>query len=204
MKSANSSIVTLLGLGFAGWLIYELTRSSSSSKPEGGDDMPKTDREEMINLIRAKARAAGVPEYIALAFADVESSFNARAIGDRNWHKKDGGAKYIKNVRDNPRLKDNPARLEPAEWQSYGLFQLLSPYYVEPHEHPRVLLDPEINATRGLRLIKRLYEHYGGDTDKMRIHYAAGSLNVSDDTREQVLSRFRPALEKWKAQEAIT
>lgn len=202
----KDSLAMVLAVGIGAWLFYELTRSSSSSSSsEGGKPMqPRTNREEMIELIRAKARDAGVPEHIALAFADVESNFNARAEGDRKWHERDGGELYIRNVRDNPRLKDNPARLDGAAWHSYGLFQLLAPYYVEPLEHPRVLLDPVVNATRGLRLIKRLYEHYGGDTDKMRIHYGAGSLHVSDAVRDQLLSRFRPALEKWKEAEALS
>jgi soluble lytic murein transglycosylase-like protein len=204
MKTSNGSIATLLGLGLAGWLIYELTRSSSSDDDKKEPDMPSTNREEAIALIRAKARAAGVPEHIALAFADVESNFNPRAEGDRKWHERKDGELYRKNVRDNPRLKENPARLDPPAWHSYGLFQLLAPYFVEPAEHPRVLLDPEVNATRAMKVLKRLHEAYAGDTDKMRIHYAAGSLHVSDEVRNQVLSRFQPALEKWKAAEGVT
>jgi hypothetical protein len=55
-----------------------------------------------------------------------------------------------------------------------------------------------------MKVLHRLYNAYAGDTDKMRIHYAAGSLHVSDEVRNQVLSRFLPVLEKWKAAEGIT
>jgi soluble lytic murein transglycosylase-like protein len=156
-------------------------------------------RAEMIALIREKARAAGLPEEVALATAEVESGFNPDARGDLQWHTRKGGELYRKNVLANPRLAANPARLQPERWVSFGLFQLLSPHFVEPHEAPEVLADPDLNAERGVRYLKRLYAKYQGDTDKVRVHYAAGNLNVSDATRTTLLTRFRRALAKWRS-----
>lgn len=156
-------------------------------------------RDDMIALIRSTARAAGLPEEIALATAEVESNFNPDARGDLQWHARRGGELYRKNVLNNPRLAANPARLQPERWISFGLFQLLSPHYVLPHEPPEALADPEVNTERGVRLLKRLYTLYDGDTDKIRVHYGAGSLNVSDATRATLLGRFRKSLAKWKA-----
>lgn len=154
-------------------------------------------RDRMVPLIRSIASAAGLPAAVALATAEVEGNFNPRAQGDLKWHEKKGGELYRKNVRDNPRFADNPARLQPELWHSYGAFQLLAPYHLEPNEHPHVLLDPTINAQRGVRMLARLFKHYNGDVAKVRVHYGAGSQNVSEATRATLLERFLPAYEKW-------
>lgn len=157
-----------------------------------------TRKAEMVTLIREEARAAGVPEAVALAFAEVESNFAPYAEGDKHWHELDGGAKYKRLVRDNPKFIGNPARMQPELWHAYGLFQLLAPYHTRPMENPRVLLDPVTNAQRAMVAIKRLLAEYRDPLDA-RTAYVCGSLRCSAAKRAEIARRFVPAYERWAA-----
>jgi Transglycosylase SLT domain len=141
------SALTLFGL----WLI-----GSSLMKTT-----PAPDFVRMRKLIRGEAIRQGVPTEIALATARVESNFDPTVEGDRNWHL---------NTERFERVvpKGHPHRSEREAWHSYGLFQLLAPYHVRMDEHPRVLLDPAINAARGVAALKRLLDRHNGDPSLVR------------------------------------
>lgn len=153
-----------------------------------------------MQLIREAADRHGVSRRIALAFAWCESRFNPAAEGDLVWHERHAGALYRKHVLHNPRLQSNPARLEPEVWHSYGLFQLLAPYHVLPLEHPRVLLDPVINADRGTAAIATHLERANGEVLAARFSYVgggvAGSL-LSPPQRQIVRESLQRALEQF-------
>lgn len=141
----------------------------------------------MRKIIRAEAIRQGVPVELAMATARVESNFDPNAEGDKNWH-----LNTVRFEREVP--KNNPFRARPELWHSYGLFQLLAPYYVLPGEDPRVLLDPEINAKRGVRILKRLMHTHLGDPNKVRLHYT--NADAADaTTQNRVLSQWQHALQ---------
>ncbi len=152
-------------------------------------------RAKMIALIRAEARKQGVPDPIALAFAEVESGFNPRAAGDLGWSEK-RPALYRSLVLDNPKMAQNPARTDARAWHSYGLFQLLAPHHVRPAEHPEILYDPQVNAQRGIGYIKALLKKHGDDVTQARLAYA-GALKVPQAEQDRVLIRFTRAYQKW-------
>lgn len=140
---------------------------------------PDSERARIADLLREAADRHGVERRVVLAFAWIESRWNPSAEGDLIWHERSGGALYRRHVLNNARLARNPARLEPDVWHSYGLLQLLAPYYVEPTEHPRVLLDPVINADRGAGAIARLLARAHGDVLAARYLYVGGGIGGS-------------------------
>lgn len=150
----------------------------------------------MRRLVADTARARGLEPRIALAFASVESRFDPRAEGDKTWHLKEAGERYNRLVRDAPQFADNPARLEPWKWHSYGLFQLLAPYHVLPNEDPTVLFDPVINAQRGVETIKRLLVRSGGDPIKARLLYT-GATRKAASIQAEITQRISVALEQF-------
>lgn len=172
------------------------------SKPSKPQKKGPVDREAMIRLIREEAARQGVPAPIALAVAEVESEFDPTAAGDRAWADKRPEL-YQRLVVNNPKLAQNPARLDRKAWHSYGLFQLLAPHFVRGAEHPNVLLDPKVNAQRGIAFIKNLLKRHGDDVSKMRLAYA-GATNASAAEQERVLGRFTAAYTRWRDGEAIT
>ena len=152
-------------------------------------------------LIRSEAARHSVPVALALAVAELESRFNPSAEGDKLWHTKQGGALYRKLVHDEPRFAANPARLEPEAWHSYGVFQLLAPYHVQPHEHPRVLLDPKVNISRGVRFLASLLKRAEGDPYAARLAYVGCGFDggkCSLQTANEVRQRLSSALSKWQ------
>jgi len=161
----------------------------------------EADRDAMVRMIARIARDRGVPPHVALAFARVESNFNPRAEGDLDWGRRKGGELYRRLVLSRPEFSGNPARLDPDAWHSYGLFQLLAPYHVRPLEHPAELLRPELNAIRGVELIKRLLARTGGDPVAARLAYVGcgtdGSLCPAA-TAQRVRDRIVPELERWR------
>lgn len=132
---------------------------------------PKADDAAIVRTIREAADRHGVPRQVALAFAYLESRLNPAAQGDLEWHEKRGGSLYQSLVRDAAKFEQNPARNDPEAWHSYGLFQLLAPYHVKPLEHPRVLLNPAVNADRGCAEIRRLLTRARGDVRSARLAY---------------------------------
>lgn len=162
---------------------------------------PRAPSQEVMAFIRGAARAASVPEHVALAFADVESGLNPRAAGDRDWAYRDGGALYRRHVLANVRLAKNPARLDPGAWHSYGLFQLNAAHFAGPLEHPQELYDARINAQRGCVHIARLLARAKGDVFAARLAYVGCGYDGSKCSREHVAKvreRIGAALERWQ------
>lgn len=186
-------VALLAGIGWAA-TSQAGAMSSSSTKPD------RSERERMIALIRRIARELGVPAAVALAFAEVESRFNPRAEGDLQWAAKRPEL-YARLVRDHPAFADNPARLEPAAWHSYGLYQLLAPYHAQATEHPRVLLDPELNARRGIGYLRRLLRQTNNDVAAARLAYIGcgpDGSRCSDQVTTEALQRFAPIYQRWE------
>lgn len=161
---------------------------------------PPKDKGPMIALVRAEAQRQGVEPALALAVAEVESGFDPNAKGDTQWAQKRPEL-YRKLVLENPKMANNPARDDPSAWCSYGLFQLLAPHHARPNEHPAVLLDPALNAQRGIAFIKGLMRKHGGDPTNMRLAYA-GALKAREAEKARVLGRFSKAYTRWHDSEA--
>jgi len=186
----------MLPLIAAGLFLLAVTMEGKKPRPTGTPSA----REPMIKLIRAEADRQGVPAPIALAVAEVESNFNPSAHGDAAWAEKRPQL-YERLVRDNPLLAHNPARLDPKAWHSYGLFQLLAPHFVRGSEHPSLLLDPQVNAQRGVAFIKSLLKKHDDDLAQMRLAYA-GASKASAAEQERVLGRFQLAYQRWRDADA--
>lgn len=158
---------------------------------------------EILAIIRAAADRHGVPRQVALAFAWCESRLNSRAKGDLQWSQRKMGTLYRKHVLDAPRFTANPAREHPETWHSYGLFQLLACYHVEPLEHPSVLFDPAINADRGCRQIAQLLKRTNGDVRGARLAYVgcgtSGEL-CSEHIVSETTDRLLRALERFASE----
>jgi hypothetical protein len=183
--------------------LFLLSSSSSRKGPAVHPTKPKHNATEaaMVALIRRIAFERGVPEHVALAFAELESGFKPDAEGDLDWPTRRGGELYKRHVLDAARFDENPARDDPSAWHSYGLFGLLAPYWVGAHEHPRALLEPERNATLGVGYIGKLLRRHGFDPYAARLAYvgcgADGSL-CSADYVQAVRTRLERAMQKWQ------
>lgn len=155
----------------------------------------------IVALIAAEASAQGVDPRVALAFADAESGLRPEAQGDLDWPYRNGGELYQKHVLGNPALLRNPYRGDPSVWHSYGLFQLLAPYHVLELEHPAVLLDPRINAQRGVRAIRSALERSGGELYQARRRYAGCGPGSGCERNAALLAhvdgRWSQMLHKW-------
>jgi soluble lytic murein transglycosylase-like protein len=185
----------LLGAVLIGaWAMDERTIMKHATTPSSA-----AERARMISLVRMEAARQGVPEAIALAFAEVESDFDANAHGDMLWAEKKPQL-YQKLVLENPQFDDNPARTDPSAWHSYGLFQLLAPHHTRPGEHPSALSDPTLNARRGIAFIKALLRKHGDDLAETRLAYA-GALGASAVEQERVLARFSKIYQRWSDQD---
>lgn len=143
-------------------------------------------------LITRTAQRYGVDPHTALTFAWLESRFDPAAKGDLDWSARKGGELYRTVVRDAPRFADNPARILPKAWHSYGLFQLLAPYHVQPTEHPSVLANPIVNASRGVLYLRKLLEQTHGDVDQARLLYT-GAANLAPDVKGPILDKLHAA-----------
>lgn len=178
----------LLMMGLAAYSLYR-----------GSDAMKLSlEQSQMEALVRRTSRALGVPEEISLAFAWLESRLNPRAEGDLQWAFKRPD-KYRALVLDAPRFRDNEFRTDAQRWHSYGLFQLLAPYHIQPYEDPRILLDPRINAERGIKTIANLLEKHDGDPIRARLAFA-GALNLGPETQALLTKRVREAIDRWAQQ----
>lgn len=160
--------------------------SSSSTGPQD----PK--HAKIRAMILRTAVRYGVDPHAALTFAWLESRFNPNAAGDLDWATRRGGELYRKNVLDAPHLRENPARNDPKAWHSYGLFQLLAPYHVQPTEHPDVLRNPIVNASRGVLYLRKLLQQTGGDVDRARLLYTGGS-KLSPEGQAAILDKLHAA-----------
>jgi hypothetical protein len=157
--------------------------------------------EAIAALIVDEAHAQGVDPRVALAFADAESGLRPDEQGDLDWPYRNGGELYQKHVLGNPALLRNPYRGDPSVWHSYGLFQLLAPYHVLELEHPAVLLDPRINARRGVRAVRTALERSGGELYQARRRYAGCGPGSGCEHNTALLARidgrWSQALNKW-------
>jgi hypothetical protein len=160
------------------------------------DSMRSTTNQQarMAELIRAEARRQGVDENVALAFAEVESGLDPNAVGDENWASKHDRL-YRELVKEGP-LASNPYANDRKLWRSYGLFQLLAPYHVQGAEDPRILLNPTVNARRGIGHIRRLGVRTQQDWNKARLLYT-GATKSARAKQDQIVQRFERAMEKW-------
>lgn len=164
---------------------------------------PPPTESDIAELIRAAADVHHVPRQVALSFAWLESRFNPRCEGDLGWHARKQGALYQKHVWDAQRLKCNPARAIAPLWHSYGLFQLMACYFVEPLEHPRVLLNPKVNADRGCKYIASLLERARGDVRAARLAYVGcgfGGELCRESVVDEVTEKLHRAMTRFEGE----
>lgn len=162
--------------------------------------------DEVRTIIREAADRHAIRRRIALAFAWVESRHDPTLEGDIGWHLRKSGALYHRHVLGNADLACNPARDQPDQWHSYGLFQLLAPYHVRPLEHPRRLLDPHVNADRGCEAIAHLLLRTSGDVQRARFGYIGGGLDgerISAGHRILTSTRLSLALSRFGHEKEI-
>jgi hypothetical protein len=148
----------------------------------------------MATLIARIARELDAPVDVALAFAWLESRLNPAAQGDLQWPTTHAD-KFRELV--TVKLAQSPYAGDASLWHSYGLFQLLAPHFVGPREDPRVLLDPEVNARRGITFLKRQLAAHNGDVGKARLAFA-GALSSSSAYQGRVLARLASALDQFR------
>lgn len=153
---------------------------------------------ELVALIRREAALAGVPLQVALAFARVESGFNANAQGDLDWPKKKPANYRVLVTEGRP---SNPYRDQPGLWHSYGVYQLHAAHHVKGQEDPRVLLDPQVNVPRAMVTIARLLQASGGDPLEARYRYVGcGQLGAKcpDSERRKIRAKLESALAEFR------
>jgi soluble lytic murein transglycosylase-like protein len=109
---------------------------------------------QIQQMITAAANEYGVPPSVALAFAQVESSFNPNAV----------------NV--------NPATATHGSTTDYGLFQINSANLASLgiSSDP---LDVQANINAGVSLLAQYYSEYGGDLTEVAWAYNAGPGSVA-------------------------
>lgn len=146
----------------------------------------------MQDIIVAEAVKQGVPSRVALAFAWLESQFDPNAEGDKDWASKRPEL-YEVLVLKSDAFKSNPFRTDPDRWHSYGLFQLLAPYFVTGEQDPASLLEPRRNAFLGVRKLKALLTAYHGDVAKTRLAFA-GALELGPSVQKPILAKLTHAL----------
>lgn len=153
----------------------------------------------MRDLIARVAREKGVPVNVALAFAWIESRLRPNAEGDRQWAFK-RAAKYRELVLDAPRFAQNPWRTDAARWHSYGLFGLLAAYHTLDNEDPRRLLDPQVNAERGIAEIARLLRKHGTPSAARLAFVGCGPKGdgCEPEYTAKVLRNLEQALERFR------
>ena len=158
-----------------------------------------TEQADMITIIAHAAARYQLSADVALAFAWCESRFDPRAEGDLSWAERDTGKRYQRHVMSAVRLRENPARFDQKAWHSYGLFQLLAPYHVGDEQHPKELLDPELNAAIACKSIRSLLYRTGGDVEAARLLYVGLPLEgeSTKTQRELVLFNLRSALVRF-------
>ncbi len=175
-----------------------MNKSTSTSKATSADNPMSQKHEAIRTVIINEARKKGVPPRVALAFAWLESRFNPKAEGDLQWYQWNDGERYKKYVLANPKLAKNPWRNVPQVWHSYGLFQLLAPYFVQATENPTVLFDPGINTSRAMTKIANSLKAANGDPSQARILYA-GATKLSEDVKQKIITKLYDAMKLFPA-----
>lgn len=172
-------------------LLLGLLALGSTKRGEAMIKPVKPDFVRNRQIVRAEAMRQGVPVEIAMATARIESNFDQTREGDLNWHL--NRARFERFVPET-----SPFRGTPELWHSYGLFQLLAPYHVKGDEDPRILLDPQINAQRGVATLRRLLLVHHGDPGLVRLHYT--NADAADSaTQTRVLAAWNKALDAERA-----
>lgn len=213
-------LLGLAGLGALAWLAMRYPRQAQARSlprmlpapapaptPAAAIALPPVvphaaESPSIADIIAQHARAAGINPRLAMAFADLESGINPGALHDQDWATRDGCANYRKHVLGNAKFNQNPGRGEPAAWMGYGLFGLMSPFFLGALEHPRVLLDPNINAMRGTGLIAQHLRSSGGNVRDARLRYVGcyPAERCSPTKVAQIDRRLQDALRKWGVQ----
>lgn len=189
MKTQPWLLAALVGVG--AWFLMTPKAKAMTSISAPSDNSPMGDKYSAIRaLIAPIAKKYGVPLRVALAFAWLESRFNPKAEGDLEWYK---GANFKSAVTNNKKFAKNPYRTIPEVWHSYGLFQLLSPYYTNANESPKVLLEPTVNTDRAMKKIALSLKTAKGDVRQARIIYA-GASKSADSVKHGILSKLDAAL----------
>lgn len=156
-------------------------------------------QQDVLALITREASAVGLDPRVAVAFAERESELDPNAMGDAGWAEKNQGDNYRRHVLANPRLASNPWRNAPGLWRSYGLFQLLAPFYVQDNEHPHVLLDPQLNTQRGVRAVRSALEKSGGNLYEARRRYVGCGPGTECNAEElsRIDAAWAQSLHRW-------
>lgn len=184
MKSKTKALILAIAGGIGAYLMIQPKAAAMTTTMKSG---PMSERYSSIRAIITKiAQKYGVPPIVALKYAWLESKFNPNAEGDKEWNK---GPMFEKVVTKNKKFAKNPYRNDPSVWHSYGLFQLLAPYFVKGEESPRVLFDPQINTERAMIKIATALKMAGGDDRKARIIYA-GASKSSSAVKDKILARY--------------
>ncbi|HKO34162.1 MAG TPA: transglycosylase SLT domain-containing protein, partial [Candidatus Limnocylindria bacterium] len=112
--------------------------------------MPPQDGLSVQDFIKREAKAAGLPEALALAVADQESSFNPAAMG--------------------PEIT-----VDGQKTHAVGTFQLLPSTAARFQADPN---DPVQNVRTGVRYLKELFDRHGGDPNKILTEYGGVVRNT--------------------------
>ena len=166
-------VAVVLGLAAIGALAAAARRARAAAAVDRRAARRVHPSPEIHAVIQREAIAQGVAPEIAMVFAELESSFNPDAYGDRDWafrHPREWRATQA-------RLQDNPAINDPSVWGSYGLFGLLAAYHVQPHEHPHALWNPTVNAQRGVAAVRHAIDTAHGDVRAARLLYVGCGLD---------------------------
>jgi murein DD-endopeptidase MepM/ murein hydrolase activator NlpD len=139
---------------------------------------------------------------VALAFCEIESHFNPNSVPHKTdlWYKKKGGSLYRKLVQNSTKFSNNPYKDKQELWVSYGLFHLLAVYHISGQEDPRILFDPEINATRAIAKIAEDLAIYNNDPEAVRLVYVGYNPNTTRSDAEKVREKFRRIYSKYANQ----
>lgn len=163
-----------LGAGALGFLLTGSSARARARRREAEPLPPDLAEDEVVEIITRTAEDYKILPQAALLWADLESALHPNAIGDKRWARLNPD-KYQRFVVERDEYQDNPWRDDPDRWASYGLFQLLSPYWLlrtsNPSADPRILLDPGLNARLWMRhLFVPLIEKHG-DVFTARLMY---------------------------------
>lgn len=196
LRNERALAGSALGLGALSALLFR------GFGAPGSPPVMRTGPEESEALIRSEANEAGIDPRQALLWADLESGLHSSAVGDSDWPFREGGGTWRRFVVDNAKYEGNPFTRYQSIWVSYGLFQLLSPFWlwrVDPMEDPRILLDAELNARLGTSvLMKQLLSRHEGDLYLARLSAGCGAPErCSLEKRRQSAIRLARRAPKW-------
>lgn len=131
---------------------------------------------QLTDLIKAKASDYGLDPAIMLALAEIESSFNPRAV--------------------NP---SDPSyglfQISPALAQDYGY---VANYKAITEKEKELLLNPEVSADIACRHMARLLKSYDLDT-AVQMYNVGVSGYLNGKRAQKYLEKFKKAYQRYKA-----